>query len=189
VHLVQLCTNNPTRRTVLPCPLCNRPPQAGWRGIRCRCCPPRHHVVELALFDARLDAVLEGCDDGVGDDGDGAGTVKVEVLAEEGVVWAGAGGGFAEEDPFFGADVVRFEGLDFGVECGEASFVVWVTKSALLPNRVFSTSVSNTTNLTAGEPDSQGSSDSENVALPSSWRHRYEFQMRATLPWLRVGAF
>jgi hypothetical protein len=138
--------------------------------------PAAHDVVEPALFDARLDAVLEGCDDGVGDDGDGAGrTVKVEVLAEEGVVWAGAGGGFAEKDPFFGADVVRFEGLDLGAERGEASFVgghVWATKSALLPNRVSSTSVSN---LTAGVLAALDLSVlMENVALPSYWEFAAE---------------
>ena len=83
-----------------------------------------HHIVKPAVLDACLDARFEGGDDGVGDDGDGAGrTVKVEVMAEEGVVWAGAGGGFAEEGPFFGADVFGFEGLDFGLERGEALFV------------------------------------------------------------------
>ena len=119
--------------------------------------PTAHHVVEPAVFDAGLDAVFEGGDDGVGDDGDGAGrTVKVEVVAEEGVVWTGAGRGFAEEGPFFGADVFGFEGLDFGLERGEAFFVgghdeKWppmLTKSSFLFR----------TNSTTG---SQGSSDGE----------------------------
>lgn len=82
------------------------------------------HVVEPALLDACLDAFFEGSDDLVGDDGYNAGgTVEFEVLCEKGVLWACAGGGFAEEGPFFGSDIFGFEGLDFGLEGGEVLFV------------------------------------------------------------------